>query len=164
MITEVKGDILHTRCEAIAHGVAANDPMSEGLAKSLHDVFPSMHKAYHKWCHQKRPKPGEAWIWGDVKENGVRIINLLTQDGGYGKGTRPEKANIKNVTHALKALKKIIKKEKLKSLAIPALATGVGGLTWDQVKPIIYEQLEDVEIPIYLYSTFIPNQRAIEAD
>ena len=37
MIYEVAGDILLTRAQAIAHGIAANDPMTEGLALSLHE-------------------------------------------------------------------------------------------------------------------------------
>ena len=162
MIYEVEGDILHTRAEVIAHGIAANDPMTEGLSKSLHQVFPSMHKAFHKWCHLKHPEPGTAWLWGDVKENGVRIANLITQDGGYGKGARPEKASLKNVSHALKALKKIVEQENIKSLALPRIATGVGGLAWEDVKPLIEEQLADLNIPVYVYVDFTPGKHAVE--
>ena len=32
MIHEVEGDILETKAAAIAQGVAANDPMNQGLA------------------------------------------------------------------------------------------------------------------------------------
>jgi len=162
MIIEVEGDILFTQADVIAHGIAANDPMSEGLAKSLHDVFPSMHKAFHKWCHQTHPKPGDAWIWGDKKANGIRVVNLITQDGGYGKGARPEKATVKNVSHALRALKKLIQQENIKSVALPQLATGVGGLLWSDIKPLIKQQLEDLDIPVYVYSHFKPGKRAIE--
>ena len=51
MIHEVAGDILLTRAQVIAHGIAANDPMTEGLALSLHEKHPSMHKDFHHWCH-----------------------------------------------------------------------------------------------------------------
>ena len=54
MIIEVEGDILLSKAQAIAHGVAANDPMSQGLAKSLHEWMPSMHKDFHRWCHKQR--------------------------------------------------------------------------------------------------------------
>ena len=63
MIHEVEGDILLTGAEAIAHGVAANDPMSQGLAQSLHERYPAMHKDFHHWCRQQHPKLGSAWIW-----------------------------------------------------------------------------------------------------
>lgn len=162
MIYEVAGDILLTKAQAIAHGVSSNDPMDQGLALTLHKRYPSLHKDFHHWCHQQHPKPGEAWLWGGA--DGIRIINLLTQEGGYGHGARPGKASTTNVNHALRALKKIIQKEKLTSVALPALATGVGGLVLDDVMPLIRNQLGDLEVDIYVYSTYEPGQRAEEPD
>ena len=160
MIHEVEGDILLTGAQAIAHGVAPNDPMNQGLALSLHERYPAMHKDFHHWCHQQHPKPGEAWAWGGAE--GIRIINLLTQEGGYGGGNKPGKASEPNVNHALRALKKIIQKEGFSSVALPRLATGVGGLDWDQVKPLIQSQLGDLDIPVYVYVTFHAGQKANE--
>ena len=108
MIHEVSGDILLSSAQAIAHGIAPNDPMDKGLARSLHEKYPAMHKDFHHWCHQNHPKPGSAWMWGGA--NGVRVINLLTQDGGYEHGSHPEKATLKHVKDSLKDLIKIIKK------------------------------------------------------
>ena len=161
MIIDVKGDILFSKAQVIVHGVAANDPMNQGLAKSLHEQMPAMHKDFHHWCHQHHPEPGEAWEWRSA--DGTQIVNLITQEGGYGHGARPGKATVKNVSHALKALKKITIKEKFSSMALPRLATGVGGLNWDDIQPIIQEQLGDLDIPVYLYSTYIPNQVAKES-
>ena len=161
MIIKVEGDILFSKAQAIVHGVAANDPMSQGLAKSLHEKMPSMHKDFHHWCHQEHRNPGEAWVW--TAADGVRVVNLLTQEGGYGHGARPGKATIKNVSHALKALKKMAVKEKFSSIALPRLATGVGGLCWSDVEPLIEEKLGDLDIPVYLYSTFVPDQAGNES-
>jgi O-acetyl-ADP-ribose deacetylase (regulator of RNase III) len=160
MIHEVAGDILLTGADAIGHGVAANDPMDQGLALSLHKNYPAMHKDFHHWCHISHPKTGEAWVWGGA--DGVRIINMLTQDGGYDHGSRPGKASVSNVNHALRSLKKIIVKEKFSSVALPQLATGVGGLTWEEVLPLIKNQLGDLDTNIYVYSDYVPGQRAIE--
>ena len=160
MIHEVSGDILLTGAQVIAHGVAANDPMSEGLALSLHERFPSMHKDFHHWCHVNRPAPGAAWMWGG--SGGVRIVNLITQEGGYGQGARPHKASIKNVRDSLKELAKIIEKEAVKSVALPKLATGVGGLAWEDVHPVIKERLGELDIPVYLYTEFHAGQQAGE--
>lgn len=152
MLHQVKGDILLSKAQAIAHGVAPNDPMNHGLAMSLHNLYPSMHKDFHHWCHQQHAKPGTAWIWSSA--NSLRIINLLTQEGGYEHGSKPGKAKLKNIKHSLRELIKIIKKENINSLAIPKLATGVGGLNWDDVWPIIEERLGSLEIPIYVYTEF----------
>ncbi|HID83089.1 MAG TPA: Appr-1-p processing protein [Chromatiales bacterium] len=161
MIYEVEGDILLTDAQVIAHGVAAMDPMTQGLAKALHERFPAMHKDFHHWCHQQHPKPGEAWLWGGT--NGVRIVNLITQEGGYGHGARPGKATAAHVNHALRALKKMAKKEKFTSIALPLLATGVGGLGWNEVKPLIQQQLGDLDIPVIIYSAYHPQQKADES-
>ena len=158
MIYEVEGDILLTGAQLIAHGVAANDPMNQGLALSLHENYPAMHKDFHHWCHQQHPKPGGAWVWGGAE--GARIANLLTQEGGYSGNNRPGKATTSNVNHALRALKKIIQNEGFTSVALPRLATGVGGLDWDEVKPLIESQLGELDIPIYVYVTFTAGQAA----
>jgi len=160
MIHEVEGDILLTKAEAIAHGIAANDPMNQGLALSLHERYPAMHKDFHHWCHVNHPKPGDAWVWGGAE--GARIVNLLTQEGGYGGDKKPGKATTTNVNHALRALKKIIADEGFASVALPRLATGVGGLDWEEVKPLIESQLGDLDIPIYVYVVFHQGQAAAE--
>ncbi len=161
MIHEVEGDILLSKAQVLVHGVAANDPMSKGLALSLHQQYPAMHKDFHHWCHNAHRKPGEAWVWDGP--GGVRIVNLLTQDGGYGTGKRLGKASERNVNHSLRALKKIVAREGFTSLALPRLATGVGGLEWEQVRPLIHEQLGELDIPVFVYVVFAAGQQADES-
>jgi O-acetyl-ADP-ribose deacetylase (regulator of RNase III) len=160
MLHEVSGDILLSNAEAIAHGVAANDPMDQGLALALHTDYPAMHKDYHHWCHTQQRKPGEAWIWASA--DGKRIINLITQEGGYGHGSRPGRSSVKHVNDGLRSLKKLINKENITSIAIPKLATGVGGLEWAAVKPLIENQLGDIDVTVYVYADFKPGQQAQE--
>ncbi len=160
MIYQVSGDILLSKAQLIAHGIAANDPMNQGLALSLHEKYPSMHKDFHHWCNQNHPKPGEAWLWSGAE--GVRIANLITQEGGYGHGARPGKATVKHVRDSLKALIRIIKKEKIVSVALPKIATGVGGLDWDDVRPVIEDKFADIDIPVYVYTEFHADQQAQE--
>lgn len=158
MIYEVEGDILLSKAAAIAHGVAPNDPMNQGLALSLHERYPAMHKDYHHWCHQGHGSPGEAWMWGGA--GGVRIVNLVTQE--LASAHRPGKATTQHVNHALRALRKMIAKEKFASLALPRLATGVGGLDWNDVKPLVEQQLGDLGIPVYVYTVYHAGQAAKE--
>jgi O-acetyl-ADP-ribose deacetylase (regulator of RNase III) len=160
VIHHVSGDILLTGAQVLAHGVSPNDPMKQGLALALHERYPAMHKDYHHWCSQTHPKPGEAWAWAGA--GGVRIVNLLTQEGGYGHGGRPGKATAKHVRDALKALAKMAAEESFTSIALPRLATGVGGLEWDDVLPILEERLGDLGIPVIVYSEFHAGQKAKE--
>jgi O-acetyl-ADP-ribose deacetylase (regulator of RNase III) len=162
MIHEVEGDILLTRAAAIAHGVAAKDPMNQGLAAALHERYPAMHKDFHHWCQQGHPKLGSAWLWGGA--GGVRIISLLTQEGGYEHGSKPRGATATSVNHALRALGKLLLAEKLPSVALPRLATGVGGLDWGTVQPLIANQLAELPVKIYVYAQYVPGKQAAEPD
>lgn len=157
MIYEVDGDILETKAAAIAHGVAANDPMNQGLAAALHERYPAMHKDFHHWCRQRHPKLGSAWLWSGA--GGVRVINLLTQDGGYEHGSKPQHATASSVNHALRALRKLIEKEQLASVALPHLAAGVDGLDWAEVRALVDNQLGDVAADVYLYRDNAPPRK-----
>jgi O-acetyl-ADP-ribose deacetylase (regulator of RNase III) len=156
MIHEVEGDILATKAEAIAQGVAANDPMTQGLAAALHERYPAMHKDFHHWCRKKHPKLGSAWVWSGA--GGVRVINLITQDGGYEHGSKRQPATVSGVNHALRALRKLIEHEHIASVALPRLGTGLGGLDWSEVRPLIENQLGDVAAEIYVYSEHAPGK------
>ena len=159
MIHEVEGNILETKAAAIAHAVAANDPMSQGLAAALHQRYPAMHKDFHHWCRQRHPKLGSAWVWSGV--GGVRVINLITQDGGYEHGSKPRRATISSVNHALRSLRKLIAEERLTSVALP-LTTGLGGLDSAEVRPLIENQLGDVAADIYVYSDHLSGKKGAE--
>lgn len=160
MLHLVSGDILLSKAQVIAHGVAANDPMNQGLALALHERWPAMHKDFHHWCNQHHPAPGSAWLWGGA--GGVRIVNLLTQDGGYGHGAKPGPASEKHVRDALRALAKLAADEDFESIALPRLATGVGGLAWDAVRPIVEERLGELSLPVYVYAEYRPGVQAQE--
>jgi len=153
MIHEVSGDILKSRAQAIAHGVAPNDDFHTGLALSLREHAPALYKDFRHFCQSTHPKSGGLWTWAGA--DGRRIVNLFTQDGAEGHhGGKPGKATLSNVRHAMKALRAEIEAQKISSLALPRLATGVGGLSWDDVRPVVYEHLADAGIPVYVYTTF----------
>lgn len=159
MIHEVTGDILLSKAEAIAHGIAPNDHFDHGLALALRDKWPSLAKDFRHYSHQCHPKSGEVWMWG---ASGIRIFNLMTQEGEHTHGSKPGKATVANVNHVLKRLRHDLEKEKVKSLAISKLGTGVGGLDWNEVLPLIQTHLGDLAIPIYIYSHFQPGTKASE--
>lgn len=153
MIHEVTGDILKTQAQAIAHGVAPNDDFHTGLALSLREHAPALYKDFRHYCQSTHPKPGGLWTWTGA--DGRRIVNLFTQEGAEGHhGGKPGKASLSHVRHALKALREEIAKQGLTSVALPRLATGVGGLEWEDVRPLVNEALADVGIPVIVYTTY----------
>lgn len=160
MIFEVAGDLLLTKAQAIAHGIAPNDHFDSGLALAIRENWPANAKDFRHYAHQVHPKPGELWTWSGV--GGVRIFNLLTQEGEHGHGAKPGRANLVNVGHCLKRLRHEIEVSGIKSLAMPKLATGIGGLVWADVHKLIASHLGDLQIPIYIYTTYHKGQKATE--
>lgn len=159
MIYEVTGDITLTKAQAIAHGVAPGDHFDHDLALALREKWPVMVKDFRHYCHQCHPKPGELWEWGGV--GGVRVFNLLTQ-GEHGHSGHPGPATEATVNHCLRRLRHELEKGGIKSLAMPKLATGVGGLEWEKVLPLVKQHLGDLKIPVYIYATYHKGQQAEE--
>lgn len=159
MIKKVNGDILMSEAQAIAHVIAPHDHFNQGLALSLRDSFPAMAKDFRHYCHQQNPKEGGAWLWAGAEKV---VINLMAQETPENSNAHPGKATTKYLADSLKEMHKIIEKENLQSVAMPKLATGVGGLDWEEVEPLINEYLGDLDIPVIIYDTYIKGEKAAE--
>jgi O-acetyl-ADP-ribose deacetylase (regulator of RNase III) len=119
-----------------------------------------MAKDFRHYCKQHNPKSGEIWTWGGV--GGIRIVNLMCQESAdNGRGGHPGKASISYVDRALKELARFVESEKIERLAIPKIATGVGGLAWDDVRSSIYKYLDPLQAKVFVYTTF---QKGIKAN
>lgn len=161
MIKEVKGDILLTESKLIAHCVAPHDHFDQGLALNLRENFPSMVKDFRHYCKIHGSKPGDIWTWGGV--GGVQIVNLMAQTAApINSQGHPGKASLSYLDKTLKALAKFLVKEKPTSIAIPKLATGVGGLEWNDVYELIKKNIGHLDIPVYVYSVYIKGAKADE--
>jgi O-acetyl-ADP-ribose deacetylase (regulator of RNase III) len=161
MIKDVSGDILLSGAHAIAHGVAPNDHFNSGLALAMRERWPALSKDFRHYCQTNHPKAGSVFTW--MGADGKYVVNLMTQEAAYGHGEKPGKASTEAVGHALRELAKLAKKEKLRSIALPRLATGVGGLDWAQVKPLIERHLGELGVPVYVYTTYAKGKKAAEA-
>ena len=161
MVKEVSGDILLSGAQAIAHGVAPNDHFSSGLALSLREQWPALYKDFRHYCQTFHPEAGGLWAWSGA--GGPRIANLLTQAAAYGHGEKPGKATLEHVNHALRALRKWVEEENIQTLALPRLATGVGGLDWKDVQPLVQSHLGDLPVKVFVYTLYQKGVKASEA-
>lgn len=159
MFQEVSGDILLSRAEVIAHGVSPHDNFDHGLALALRERWPGMYKDFRHYCHQDNPEVGGLWAWAGP---GARLVALFTQAPAEHHHGTPGRATTAHVNHALRALRHFIEKEGVKSVALPRLATGVGGLDWDEVRPLIEHHLGGLPVKVILYTGFHPGQSAAE--
>jgi len=159
VIHELSGDMLLSGANAIVQGVAPNDDFHSGLALQLRERMPALYKDFRHYCQTRHPKSGGLWTW--MSADGRYIINLFTRDAAYDHGSKPGHATISHVNHALHDLRALVQKEKFGSIALPRLACGLTGLSWDEVKPLIENHLGDLGIPVYVYATY---QKGVKAN
>ncbi len=155
MITYIKGNILHDQADAIINTVNTVGVMGKGLALQFKKAFPDNFKVYKAACDNNELSTGQML---SVSTNSLSppyyIINFPTK--AHWKG----KSKIEYIEQGLASLKQEILRLELKSVAIPALGSGLGGLPWSRVEAIISQSLGDmpnVEWRIY------PPQSAPEA-
>ncbi|MFO1427949.1 MAG: hypothetical protein U1F11_13455 [Steroidobacteraceae bacterium] len=94
--------------------------------------------------------------------DGKRIVNLFAQEPAASHGQKPGRATAQHVGHSLRELHKFIESEGVTSIALPRLATGVGGLDWKLVHPLLVQHLGTLKIPVIVYTTFTAGLAAKE--
>ena len=104
MIHEVKGDILLSHAQVIAHAIAPHEHFDQGLALSLGEQWPALVKDYSHFYHAMQPKSGDTWVWSGAMSK--HIINLLVNEPSVGKGEKRGRAKPEDVDRALRKLRR----------------------------------------------------------
>lgn len=128
MIEFKMDDIFKSDCEAITNTVNCVGAMGAGLALAFKRRYPEMYKEYVEVCNKGELRPGKMHIWENPTGNPKYIINFPTKDD-FRKDSEME-----YIINGLVALKDEIRARGIKSIAIPALGSGLGNLPWDAVK------------------------------
>lgn len=154
MIKYTKGNLLDTNAEALVNTVNTVGVMGKGIALQFKNRFPNNYKIYKDACKSETFKTGQVLVVqeGDLL-NQKFIINFPTKAHWKGAST------YEYIVSGLKALKQAIKEYGIKSIAIPPLGCGNGGLDWNKVKVIIENELAGVDTEILIYE---PNQQIKE--
>ena len=159
MIYEVEGDLMLSRAQLLAQGVATFDPMNQGFARKLHERYPGMVRDFQQWCEQEDPQPGQIWLWGEPDQQ--QVVNLITHAGDRdpARGGRPDKIAL---NRALRALNQLYAEIRFKSLAMPTIGAGENALDWAVVRDMMHAQLGELLIPIFVYVRQLDGQVAHE--
>ncbi len=141
MIEFRTGDILAQQdVEAIVNTVNCVGIMGRGIALQFKNAFPENFKAYQLACEHKEVQPGRMFVFETAKLNGPRyIINFPTKRHWRGK------SRMEDIDSGLKALVTEIGARDIRSIAIPPLGSGLGGLNWEDVRPRIERALAGLE-------------------
>lgn len=148
MITYEDGaDLLASEAEALVNTVNCVGVMGRGIALQFKKAYPDNFKAYVAACKAGEVRPGRMFVVETHRLTNPRfIINFPTKRHWRGK------SRIEDIESGLEALAEELKRRDIRSVAVPPLGAGLGGLDWSAVRERIQRSLGDldgVEITVY---------------
>lgn len=144
MITFRQGNLLEANVEAVVNTVNTVGVMGRGIALMFKERFPENYRIYRAACKAHQVRTGEMFVTANNELDGPRwIINFPTKE--HWKAP----SRIQWVEQGLADLVRVIREMGIKSIALPPLGCGNGGLDWEEVRTLIkhaFSKMEDVEI------------------
>lgn len=147
MIEFTTGDILTCQTEAVVNTVNCVGVMGRGIALQFKQAFPENFKAYAAACARDEVQPGRMFVFDTGELAAPRyIINFPTKRHWRGR------SRIEDIEAGLVDLVRVIRARDIRSVAIPPLGSGLGGLDWTDVRPLIERAmagLSGVQITVF---------------
>lgn len=138
MIAYKHGDILAEDAEALVNTVNCVGIMGRGIALQFKNAFPENFTAYAAACKREEVQPGRMFVYETGQLTNPRyIINFPTKRHWRGK------SRLEDIDAGLNALAQEIRDRHIRSIALPPLGSGLGGLEWAQVRPRIEKAFRD---------------------
>jgi len=145
-----KGDLLKADAEALVNTVNCVGVMGKGIALQFKKKWPAAFKDYKQVCDKKALRPGIMHLYdlGMLAGKPYYIIHFPTKDHWRSK------SQMSYIEDGLKELVKTVRSLKIKSIAIPPLGCGNGGLEWTLVERLIRQAFQPIEnsIDVHLYA------------
>lgn len=141
------GDLLASDAQALVNAVNCVGVMGKGIALQFKRAYPAMFEDYRLACASRDVAPGRLHIWRDDTGSTPRyVVNLPT------KRHWRSKSRLEDVVAGLEALRESVRRHEIRSIAIPPLGCGHGGLDWTEVQPRIVDAFRDmVDVDVLLY-------------
>ena len=147
MIRYTTGNLLTAQAEALVNTVNEVGVMGKGVALMFREAFPDAARAYEAAAKAHRVRVGQMFVSPSHALIGPRwIINFPTKK----HWRHPSK--LEWIRDGLKDLVRVVHEQKIKSLALPPLGCGNGGLEWTQVRREIeatFADLPEVDVLVY---------------
>lgn len=147
MIEFTTGNLLDAEAEALVNTVNTVGVMGKGVALMFKEAFPENFQAYEAACKVKEVRVGHMFVTERSELFGPKwIINFPTK----AHWRFPSKLDW--IVSGLHDLKKVIEEKEIKSIALPPLGAGNGGLVWDDVRKKIEDELSDLsDVRVIVY-------------
>lgn len=139
MIEAASGNLLRAQVDALVNTVNCVGVMGKGIALQFKQAYPAMFEAYAKAAKAKAIMPGRMFVYETGNLVGPRlVINFPTKR--HWKGN----SRIEDIDSGLVDLVTTIQAHGVRSIAIPPLGAGNGGLDWSVVRPRIMAALDSL--------------------
>jgi O-acetyl-ADP-ribose deacetylase (regulator of RNase III) len=137
MIHYKNANLLDSEAEALVNTVNTVGVMGKGIALQFKNLFPNNFKLYSNACRANEIRVGSLFVTEENSLLGGRkiIINFPT------KTDWRKPSEYCYIESGLIDLVRIIKERNIKSIAIPPLGAGNGGLDWNRVKALMEKHL-----------------------
>lgn len=147
MIRYTTGNLLDAPAEALVNTVNEVGVMGKGIALMFREGFPENTRVYTEACRHGEVRIGHMLVTRNSDLTGPRwIINFPTK-----KHWR-QPSRLEWIKEGLKDLVRIVQEHHIRSIALPPLGCGNGGLQWDQVRREIegaLSSLADTEVMVF---------------
>lgn len=152
-ISYVTGDLFTNSysAQAFAHGCNCAGAMGAGIAVGFRERYPAMYEEYRQRCKAtpREFNPGDVFLWKDAGQ--PWIFNLATQEHYWRS-----RATYEAVAQALATMRELADAEGVRSIAMPRIGAGHGGLSWRRVCEIIEGVFADWQGALYIYEEYAP--------
>lgn len=141
------GNLLKAEAEALVNTVNCVGVMGKGVALQFRQAFPENFRRYQSACRAGEVQPGKMFVVPTMNLGSPKyIINFPTKRHWKGK------SRIQDIRSGLEALVSEVRRLGIRSIAIPPLGCGNGGLDWADVRPLIetaFAELPDVQVILF---------------
>ena len=146
MITFTQGNLLDARAEALVNTVNTVGVMGKGIALMFKERFDENFRRYAAACKAKEVQTGKMFVTPVHELDGPRwIVNFPTKQHWRAP------SRMEWVVEGLQDLRRFLIEQQVKSIAIPPLGAGNGGLEWADVREQIERALGDLDIDILVF-------------
>lgn len=156
-VIEVKiGNLFESEAQTLVNTVNCVGVMGKGVALEFKNRFPEMFEDYLERCKAGNVKLGIPYLYRQLIP--PWILNFPTKDHWRSV------SRISDIIRGINYLKNHYKEWEITSIAFPPLGCGEGQLDWKIVGPILYNCLQQLDIPVVLYAPFGTESSALQAD
>lgn len=156
MFKALIGDLFKSQTQVLVNTVNCVGVMGKGVAQEFKKRYPAMFDDYVARCEANQMRIGEPYLYRDA--SGAWILNFPT------KRHWRSPSRVADIEAGLDFLAAHLAQWDIHSIALPPLGCGNGGLSWEEVGPLIYRKLAHLPVDVELYAPYGTPLTQLEQD